>query len=201
MQIGQSVSTRQVTKTADGSTIRGDATVPIPLLAGHTVTDWVKTDAETAACNLAAGHGQTTGVYDVYTSAGAIIRYGVTGTVTVDALALDGGTVPTGGVGFPDSATVGIIVCKQQQVNIDIDGDLAEGVKIELKGASGHADFQDVSSGSVRALSLDADEFDGWDSDMAVNPYTGNPITKVLVSNGTLVAGTVEIAVLQDSTP
>src|SRR5690349_1655283 len=40
-----------------------DSTVinEIPLPVGNVVTSWVKTDADTAACNLSAGHGKTSG--------------------------------------------------------------------------------------------------------------------------------------------
>lgn len=202
-QVGNTVFVRTVNKTADNSNVYGDATSPITLAAGATVTDWVKTDADTAACNLPSGHGFSSGKFDVYTSAGVCLRFGVDGTVATNALTLDGGTipaVPAGGAGFPDSATTGIICCPQQQINASIDGDSAVLVGIEAD-VIGHADFQDADGDSIRELSLAADDADCWDEDKATNPYTGDPITKVMVSNGTTTAGTISIAVLQDSTP
>lgn len=200
-QIGSAVNSRTVTKTADNANTYGDATVPIVLAAGMLATDWVKTDADTAACNLPAGHGYgasaTVDVFDAAT--GECYRYGVTATITTNAAALEGGTAPTGGSGFPANGT-SCIVCKQQQVNLNIDGDLAEMVSVKTNETA-HVDFQDASSHSIRALTLQADEPDNWDSDMAENPYTGDPITKAMISNGTATAGTFTCSVLQDSTP
>ena len=65
----------------------------------------------------------------------------------------------------------------------------------------GHITFHDVSNNVIRAVKLEEDEPDCWDSDMAENPYTGAIITHAHYSNGTIVAGTLSIAVLQDSTP
>jgi hypothetical protein len=180
LTVGSWLIQRNVEKTADNEVHHGGAASPITLTPGKTVTSWVKTDADTAACDLPASHGQTDGKFDVYDSTGAIIRYGVDGTIVANALSLDGGT----GSDFPESATVGIVVCKQQQVNISIDGDLAEMVGF-LSTVSAHCECQDASADVIRAFSLDPGEPDMWDSEEATNPYTGDPITKVLVSNGT----------------
>ena len=64
--------------------------VEVTLAAAQSVSSWVKTDANTAACNLAGGHGQTDGKFDVYWSGGR--RYGVDGTIATNALSLDGGS-------------------------------------------------------------------------------------------------------------
>ena len=202
-QVGNTVFNRTKNKTADSANAYGDAASPITMAAGKTVTSWVKTDADTAACVLPSGHGYSSGKFDVYDSAGVCYRYGVDGTVVGDALSLDGGhipAVPAGGAGFPSSATVGVVVCKQQQVNATIDGDLAVLVGFEAT-VIGHADLQDGSSATVREFNLAANDADCWDEDKAVNPYTGNVIVKVLVSNGTTADGVLRVAVLQDSTP
>jgi len=187
---------RTVSKTVDTAALYGDSVTPITLTHGHTVTAWLKTDADTADCTLPAGHGQTSGVFDVYDVNGDIIRYGVDGTVAADHLDLDGGT----GTDFPANATEGIVVCKQQQVNVSIDGDLAAIVAFS-SDVDAHVDCQDASSDSIRPFSLAADEPDIWDSDRKDNPYTGDPISKALVSNGTTADGALQILVLQDSTP
>lgn len=192
---GRSLS-RSVSTSADSDTVLGGTAAPITLYAGKTVTDWVKADANTATCNLPAGHGYTSGVFDVYSSAGLIYRYGVTGTIVTNALSLDGGT----GDDFPVSATLGIICCKQQQVDVSLDGDNAALVGV-MADCNGHVDMQTAASASIRAFSLYADEPDLWDSDQAVNPYTGDPITKAKCSNGTTTDGSLQILISQDSTP
>jgi len=196
IQIAGMVMTRTANMTADNSNAYGDASAPIALTAAKAITDWVKTDADTAAGNLPAGHAWGDGAHtvDVFWTGGC--RYGVTGTVSTNAVAFEGGT----GDDFTTSADATVVCAIQQQVNCSIDGDAAKlvGVSTDCRA---HIDFQDASGATVRALELQEDEPDCWDSDMASNPYTGNPITKALVTNGTTTAGTLKIGVLQDSTP
>jgi hypothetical protein len=177
----------------------------VTLPAGKVVTAWVKTDSNTAACNLPAGHGYADGNFDVYwTEAGvAKRRYGVVGDVTGDAIALDGGT----GDNFPDSATVGVVVTRQVQINTTIDGDQASLFVISLdytNAASvgkGHIDMQDAGSATVKALDLAPNAPFLWDGALgiAANPLTGNPITKSFASNGSSTeAATIHILSLDD---
>lgn len=172
---------RNADKTADNNAAYGGASAPITLAAGKAATNWVKTDLDTAACDLPAGHGYGDGASncDVYWDVGA--RYGVVVTITTNAAALEGGT----GTDFPASAETTVVVCKQQQSNVSIDGDQAALVGV-VATVDGYASFQDASSNVIRGVALIANEPDMWDSSMATNPYTGNPITKALVSNGAL---------------
>jgi hypothetical protein len=172
---------RNVDKSADNNAAYGGASAPITLAAPKAVTSWVKTDADTAAGDLPAGHGYGDGAStcDVYWAGGA--RYGVVVTITTNAGAFEGGT----GTDFPESATTTVIVCKRQQVNIALDGDLAALVGVMMT-VPGYASFQDVSSNVIRGLALVANEPDMWDSSKATNPYTGAVITKTMVSNGAL---------------
>jgi hypothetical protein len=156
----------------------------------------VKTDADTASCILPADHGYTSAIFDVYSATGAIYRYGVTGTVSGNNLTLDGGSVPTGGAGFPATETGGVIVCKQQRVNVSIDGDIAVLVGI-LATCPAHLDFQDVGNNTIRRVTLATNEPDLWDSGQNVNPYTGEPITKIRLSNGSATDGTFQILISQ----
>lgn len=185
---------RSETLTANNANVYGGTDSPIDLPAGSAGSSWVKTDANTAACNVATASPIATGKVDVYWDLG--VRYGVDCVRSTDALALDGGA----GTDFPANAEDTIIVSQQQQVNIAIDGDLADAVGL-WSDVLCHVDLQDADGHSIRAVTLQADEFDGWDSEMEVNPYTGDPITKARISNGSIVAGTFQAAVLQDSTP
>lgn len=179
LTVGSRLMQRTVDKTADNETLIGGAASPVTLTQPSAVTSWVKTDANTAAGDVAAGSPVATGKVDVWWSGG--MRYGVDCTRTTNSLALDGGT----GTDFPASANTTVVVANQQQVNVSIDGDLAALVGV-LATVPAHADFQDAAGDSIRALSLDANEPDMWDSDMATTPYTGDPITKAMVTNGTL---------------
>lgn len=190
MTVGGITINKQIIKSADGQ-----ATAQASLSAGKDVTGWVSTAVNAADCNLAANHGQTNGTYDVYWNGG--LRYGVTGVVDTNALNLVGGA----GDNFPANATNGIVVCKQEQVNIAIDGD-----EVELFGAMGtvrsHIDFQDSGGASVSAMELVANSPYTWYANSGINcPLTGNAITKAMCSVGVNTAGSVDILALQDSTP
>src|SRR5690349_2384011 len=84
----------QTAVTTDGQLSFGPVTLPV----AKALSSWVKTDANTAAGNLAGGHGLTTGTYDIYWDGGA--RYDVDCTITTNAVALDGGS----GTDFPATA-------------------------------------------------------------------------------------------------
>lgn len=166
------------------------------------VTSWVKTDLDTAAGALASGHGQTTGVYDVYWTGGK--RVGVTVTVTVDALALEGGT----GTDFPASATTSVVICKQVSINLALDGDEAELVALCLEYSDaaatslGNLDFQSAAPASIETVDLVANTAQLWQGSIAQTKFTGNPIATVLAShNNTLLEGTLKLIVMQDATP
>ena len=175
-------------------------TLETELEAGKTVTAWVKTDADTADCNLPSGHGYATGVFDVFWTGGR--RYGVTGTVTSDALALDGGT----GDDFPASATTGVVCCRQVQVNIAIDGDntgfLAIAMETTDNGSTdrAHITFKDSGSAAIANIDLAANVPQVWDIEGgSANPFTGNPIVTAHV--GCEDACTLKILGIQDATP
>lgn len=164
---------------------------------------WVKTDADTAAGNLPAGHGQTSGTYDVYWTGGKLI--GATGTVTGDALALDLGT----GDAYPASGNTTVKVCKQVSVNAAIDGDAIAILAVSLEyvdpnsTAVGYIDLKDAGAASIEAINLAANAPLTYDiAGGATNVFTGNPITVAKCShNNTSYAATLKLLSLEDSTP
>lgn len=177
--VGGRLMQRAIDGNADSEVLIGGAASPVTLAAGKAAADWIKTDANTAACNFAANHGLTNSTADVWWNGG--LRYGVGLIITGNAGALEGGT----GTDFPANATATVVVTPQQQVNVAIDGDLAVIVGVSSTVPS-HVDFQDVNAATIRAVTLVANEPDMWDSNMATNLYTGAPITKAQVTNGTL---------------
>ena len=121
VNIGGSELAKEITKTAD----HPNPYAGIVLAGGKAASSWVKTDADTAACNLAGGHGYSTGKMDVYWTSGTTgleHRHDVDVTVTGDALALDGGS----GDDFPATDDTTVVVCTHQQINTAIDGDAVE---------------------------------------------------------------------------
>ena len=184
-----------ITETGDHPNVYGDANTQIPLTAGKAATDWVKTDADTAACNLAEGHGYSTGKMDVFWTGGC--RYDVDVTVTVNALALDGGV----GDDFPASATTTVVVTTPQQINTAIDGDNVQMLVINST-VTASVYFEDADGDSIAQFDLVANTPYTWtQSSGAANPLTGDPITVCYASNGTTTAGVLTILSLEDSTP
>jgi hypothetical protein len=169
----------------------------ITLPTGKVVTDWVKTDADTAACNLPGGHGYTTGLFDVYFPAG--VRYAVPGTVTTNALALDGGD----GTDFPASATAGVIVTRCVNVPFPLDGDKVQLLGVIARAADlestaiGHIKFCDTGDAEVAEMDLEANGMNNvYDiANGTANPVTGNPITYALATSGSATESlTLQIA-------
>jgi len=182
-------------------------TYVVTLPAGKDVTSWVKTDANTAACNLPSGHGYSNGNFDVYWELTGVkyVRYGVPGTISTNALSLDGGT----GDDFPASATTGIVVTKQVEINTAIDGDAITAVGVMLQIAqsgittTGHVDFKDSGPATISAQTLVANVPKIWDiTGGATNAFTGNPIVDCYATNGnSTYDATLYVLSLEDSTP
>ena len=183
----------------------------VTIEAGKTVTSWVKTDADTAACDLPSGHGYSNGNFDVYWTAASVnyVRYGVPGTISTNALSLDGGS----GTDFPASATSGVVVCKQTTINTQIDGDRVQLIGVLMKcdsdeNAVAHVEFFDSGDASIHEVDLVRyDQAGGFTHVLDIangdtNAYTGNPITYSKASNGSATAS-IELFILSgdDSTP
>ena len=197
-----SVSSAGVTISASSILTADSASgLEVMLPVAWPITSWVKTDADTATGNFGAGHGQVTGVYDIYWSGGE--RLGVTVTITVNAGAFEGGV----GTDFPASATA-VVACKQTAINAAIDGDEAELVALSLEYVDaaaislGNLDFQSAALSSIETVDLAANTPQVWTGASAVAKFTGAPITDVIAShNNTILAATLKIVVLQDVTP
>lgn len=193
------VSIQKSVPRSGSAALGWEETLPV----AQAVTDWVKTDANTAACNLAAGHGQTDGKFDVYWSGG--MRYGVDGTISTNALSLDGGA----GDDFPASATTGVVVCKQVSINTAIDGDNVSIIGISLEYASqsstskGHVDMQDSGPATIEEIDLTANAPVVYDiTGGAANVFTGNPIATTKAShNDTVNTATLKICGVADASP
>jgi hypothetical protein len=195
-----SIQPAPVIRSADGL-ISHEVAVPAP----KALSAWVKTDSDTAGGNLAGGHGYSTGKFDVYwTSGGGGRRYNVDGTISTNALALDGGS----GDAFPASADTTVVVMPRVQVNTNIDGDALAIVAFMLSiiGAGtlprGHILFADAGSAVVANLDLTNNQPSVHDIAGGVsNAFTGNPITKMHVSTSDPAGGTLKVVGVQDSTP
>jgi hypothetical protein len=183
----------------------------LPLPVGNTLTNWVKTDANTAAGDLAGGHGLTNGTYDFYWTVDGVVfcRSGVAVTITTNAVAADGGA----GTDFPASATVGVVMTKQVVAACPIDGDNAVFVAVMYQNtsdtaAAASADFQDASNNSIELMLLTEVQNTATGLDKVLQQtaaraaLTGALITQVKASNSsTTAAGTLIVVAGVDATP
>lgn len=184
-----------VSKTGDHINNYGDANTLIPVAAAKPVTAWVKTDADTAACDLPSGHGYSDGKMDVFWDVGS--RYDVDGVITGDALALDGGV----GDDFPATSETTCFVSTVKQIDTSIDGDDVQMFAVHCTTRAS-VYFEDNGGALVARFELVANEAQTWHADStATNPLTGNPITVCFVSSGQADAGVLTILNLEDSTP
>jgi hypothetical protein len=189
---------KSIVRTADHPN-----TYEVTLPVAWAVSSWVKTDADTAAGNLAGGHGQVTGTYDVYWTGGA--RYDVAVTVTVNALALEGGT----GTDFPASATTTVVISKQTQINTAIDGDAIEIAALSLEytdstaTSRGRLLFEDATGDDIAAITLTGNSPLVYDVEGGVsNPFAGDPITVCRATQeSTTATPVIKILSLEDSSP
>jgi hypothetical protein len=156
--------------------------VDIMVPAAKPLTAWVNTDNNTAAGNLPANHGFSSGKFDVFWDGGK--RYGVDGVVTVNALALDGGA----GDNFPATANATVIVCPQTPLDLTFDGD-----NLVLVGAVSSCDalllFRDAGGALVGdPVELAANSPWGWASGRGANPLAGNAVASGSISNAETAA-------------
>jgi hypothetical protein len=200
LQIGSVSIQKTIAREGSGEAVAiGDL---LPGAAGELTT---RTDDNTGTITAdEAEHGiETADIVDIYWTGGR--RYGVTvGTVAGTAIPIDLG----GGDNLP-AADTPVVVTRQQQVNISIDGDNAAIVALSLEPidsnstSPGHADLQDVEDDSIETVDLTANTPTVYDlAAMGTNPFTGDVITKALCSIGSATEGaTLKIAVLQNASP
>ncbi len=173
--------------------------------AGKTVTAWVKTDANTAACDLPSGHGYTNGNFTVFWSVAGTnyVRYDVPGTIATNALSLDGGA----GTDFPASATTGVVVCKNISISsVLIDGDNTKIIGICFEStdpsstAVAHITFEDAAGDDIAQLDFVANVPRIYDiTGGATNPFTGDPIVSLICAVSADL--TLKVVGMQDGTP
>jgi hypothetical protein len=173
------------------------------LPAGKAGTLTTRTDDDTGVATLSGGHGiVTSDVVDVYWSGGS--RYGMDATVAVNAVTIDGGA----GDNLPAQDTA-LVVTKQVQVTISMDGDNVAlfGVKAEFADQAStdkaQVTFHDAADDVIAHLDLNANQLtiidvEGGDT----NPFAGDPITYARATCGSSSAAcTLKMVKAQDSTP
>lgn len=152
------------------------------LAAGKAGTLTTRTDDNTGVATLSAGHGiVTSDVVDVFWAGG--LRRGMTATVAVNAVTVDGGA----GTVLP-AATTALVVCKQTVLDVDITGNtvVAAAVSSQRRGS---VSIQQNDGTVIKDLDLGLSGEDGeawvYASNLDVtNPFAAVSIGKVVISNG-----------------
>ncbi len=183
----------------------GDAKIEleVTLPAGKAGTLTTRTDDNTGVVTVSSGHGITTSdTVDVYWDGGR--RYGV------DVTAQDSTTISIdlgAGDNLPTTSTA-VVIVKQVAFNLALDGDNAKivGVSYEVAGGSGYGcrvTLFDSADDTIAGLDLDANEPNIVDIEGGqTNPYTGDPITDGVASNGSSTeAATLKFQAIVDATP
>ena len=91
-----------------------------------------------------------------------------------------------------------VVVSVQSVVNTDWDGDDLEMIAVKSTQRAS-ADFRDAAA-SLHSLKLPAGETWSWASEQGfANPFTGNPVTEIRLSNGSTSAATFYVGLLYQS--
>lgn len=182
----------------------GDAKIEleVSLPAGTAGTLSTRTDDNTGVVTVASHSITISDTVDVYWSGGR--RYGV------DVTAQDATTISID-LGAGDNlpiATTAVVIVKQVAFNAALDGDNAKiiGVSYEVADASGYGcrvTLFDSADDTITGLDLDANVPNVVDIEGGqTNPYTGDPITDGVASNGSSSsAATLKIQAIVDATP
>ncbi len=143
-----------------------------------------RTDADTGVVTMTTGHGLTTGRMDVYWSTGS--RYGMTGTVTVDSIAIDGGA----GDDLPTNLTnLTLIAPTSEPVALTGSNLVALGVNFPQGGTAVFANSGNTTIAAVTRTSTNT-SYVWTSSDGGTNPLAGGTVAKVFLSSGAIVAST-----------
>lgn len=175
--VGGKVSTSRTLVTADGL-IAKERTVG-PAKTGQLTT---RTDANTGVLTMTNGHGIPTGRIDVYWSGGS--RRGMSGTVTVNSIAIDGGS---GDDLPPNSTAITAMAPIEEPLVIAGDEVLAIEMYSEALGLIVLADDEDAELLFKNLGGADASAYRSyvWTPDRnATSPLAGVDVAKVFFSHG-----------------
>lgn len=202
LNVAGSTISRQINRTGDYP-----SAPEVEMPVAQTATLSTRTDDNTGVLTFgSSGHGLTVGEeVDVYWDGGQqydLTVSDVTGAdVTVSAATTAGDALP--------AQDTSLTACEQVLFNAYLDGDNTDLVGLELTYTAlaptgiGRVRFNDTSNAQVAALELTGNQPRAYDiTGGATNPFTGNPITKGVVTHSdTTNTGTLRMVILQDGTP
>ena len=199
---GTSFQSPAITRTGSGSIGLSE-----DLVASQSGVLTTRSDANTGTITMGSG-GHTIGtgdVVDIYWTGG--VQYGVTvGTVSGTSVPFDSGI----GDDLP-TATTAVKVVPVATANVLIDGDNVKVLGVELSSTTksertaGHLQFLDAADNEIAEIDVVSNMPQVWDIEGgSANPFTGAPITQVVMSQGGNTSGqsyTLKIIGVADATP
>lgn len=136
-----------------------------------------RTDDDTGTVTMTGGHGLSTGRMDVYWATGS--RYGMTGTVTVNSIAIDGGA----GDNLPIATTaLTLIAPTSEPVTLTGDNCVSLGVNCPAGGRVVFADASNATIFAVPERSTTNTSYVWTSGDGGTNPLAGGAVAKVFLS-------------------
>jgi hypothetical protein len=168
----------------------------IPAAKAGTLT--TRTDANTGVLTMSGGHGIiSTDVIDVFWSGGS--RRGMTATVSVNAVTVDGGT----GDDLPAVSTV-VSAMKPVEVEFVVDGDTVFGLGVSSDAAYAYVVFVDDADAEIAAATFrvtTAGRGKAWATGAGTNPLAGAVTSAVKFSHGSLSAAVMRACAVFGTPP
>jgi hypothetical protein len=156
---------------------------------------WNMSDTDTGAGGLPSSHGLTTGTYDVFWDGGS--RHGMTGTVGVDSIDLDGGA----GDDLPEDDTE-VTICKQQTMICAFVGNNLNVIAIKV---TERCLIRFVcSDASIVYFDIAQDEGVLWhERNKLTNPFAEKTVASATISSVSTTDGAtpLQMAIGHNSTP
>lgn len=168
-----------------GITATGNVAQDLSLAAGA-----AGTINGSAVVALTAGHGLTTGTYDIYWTGGS--RLDCTGTVDENNMTLTGGA----GDALPTSGSV--VVGPQVAVDIDVVGNLVSAILAECPNRCRIA-LREADHSAALDEEIAKGEGYAWPVNNSVNPLADETVAEAVASNAETTAATLALRILYDS--
>jgi hypothetical protein len=170
--------------------------------AAKTGTLSTRTDDDTGTLTMTGGHGLTDGQeIDIYWD-GGVHRGATIGTVATNSVPFDGGT------GTLPAQSTPVTVFVRSTANVYIDGDNAGLIAVEIKTPDrtlrnkASVECYDADDDLIATLNLTTNVPQVFDLEGgATNPFTGDPITYLVLSQGGTVAADLQLIGVYDATP
>lgn len=151
--------------------------------AAKTGTLTTRTDDNTGTITLDAGHGLSTGTFDIFWTGGSQRK--VTCTITINACAIDAGT----GDDLPVTSTA-MTIMAPVSTDVDLDGDAVTALAVYGQ-RGGYVAFLDAADADIKVYGpLATNGADGFSTDAGdTNPLAGETVAKITFSHGSTSSG------------